>query len=595
MARLKELRRSLTFRIAGLLALALLPVGLISVVTTYQLLNKADRELRDGLLALTSEAAAEQEAAVRSATGVAKAFVGMIPVLRSTGFECEEPLQNILRDSPELSFLGYVANDGTLLCASADQGSDLSDRPLHKEFVENPGPRVKFNAMGAISKTAVVIVSLPVISDGAYDGYVTASLPHRQLNRPTPGTVGRERPLELITFNAEGEVLTSTANGDREERFLPSNRSLSALVSGEEATFVARVASGEERLFALSPIVPGQVFALGSWEYRRGPMFGGLGIGSSLLFPLLMWVVSLLVAFFAVQRMVIKPTRNLRARMLQFMRSRRLVEPNNDPSIPTEIRDMEETWMRLAENILHDEAELYDTIHQRTVLLKEVHHRVKNNLQLIVSLVGMKMRKAKSPAVKLALSNVQQRVMSIARVHQNLYETSTAERVRAGELLDAITGQIVAAASQGEEELDLETRFDDCEVYPDQAVPLSLAVSELITNALKHIGPLEGEKKARLEVSLNCEEGSGHGQVKVCNTLPPEPVPQVEDSTGLGEQLVRAFSSQMEAAVHREETDTHYTVIIDFPIQGFDDNIVPSDHVIPVSSGTPRRDRALSS
>lgn len=595
MSRLMELRRSLTFRIAGLLALALLPVGLISVVTTYQLLNKADRELRDGLLALTSEAAAEQEAAIRTATGVAKAFVGMIPVLRETGYDCQAPLGTIMRDSPELSFLGYVGNDGTVLCGSTDQGKDLSERPLHQEFIENPGPRVKFNAMGSISRTAVIVVSLPVISDGEYDGYVIASLPHRQLNRPAATSIGRERPLELVTFNSEGEVLTATANGNMEDRFLPANRALSALVSGEEATFVAEVTTGKDRLFALSPIVPGQVFALGSWEYRRGFMFGGLGIGSSLLFPLLMWIVSLTVAFFAVQRMVIKPTRNLRARMLQFMRSRRLVEPINDPSIPTEIRDMEETWMRLAENILHDEAELYDTIHQRTVLLKEVHHRVKNNLQLIVSLVGMKMRKARSPAVKQALSNVQQRVMSIARVHQNLYETSTAERVRAGELLAAITAQIVAAASHGEDDMELKTRFDDCEVYPDQAVPLSLAVSELITNALKHIGPLDGKAKSFLEVTLDCEEGGGRGLVTVRNTLPPEPVPQAEDSTGLGEQLVRAFSSQMEATVKREETDTHFTVTIDFPIQGFDDNIVPSDHVIPVTSGTPRRDRALSS
>lgn len=595
MTRLTELSRTLTFRIATLLALALLPVGVLSVVTTYQLLNQADRELADSLLALTAEAAAEQEAAIRTATGVAKTMVSMVPVLEETGNNCEAPLATLLRDSPELSFVGYIDNDGTVVCGSANQGTDVSQRPLHQDFTENPGPRVKFSENGSLSNTAVIIVSLPVIRDGAYDGYVIASLPHRTLNRPPAGVMGRDRPLELITFNDEGEVLTATSGLDLLDRYLPKHRSLSALVSGEEATFVAAVdENAGERLFALSPIVPGQVFALGSWEYDNR-WFGGLGLGSSMFFPVLMWIVSLSVAFFAVQRMVIKPTRNLRARMLQFMRSRKLVESDNDPSVPSEIRDMEETWMRLAENILHDEAQLYDTIHQRTVLLKEVHHRVKNNLQLIVSLVGMKMRKARSPAVKQALSNVQQRVMSIARVHQNLYETSTVERVRVGELLDAITTQIVAANSVSENSLTLDTKFDDCEVYPDQAVPLSLAVSELITNALKHVGPNEGKKKSVLQVSLDRGGGGSRGVVTVRNTLPADPPePDDDSSTGLGEQLVRAFASQMEARVDREKTETHFTVVIDFPIHGFDDNIVPSDRTIPVSSGTRPRRSALS-
>jgi len=315
---------------------------------------------------------------------------------------------------------------------------------------------------------------------------------------------------------------------------------------------------------------------------------GGYGVGSSMVFPLLMWVVSLGVAFFAVQRMVIKPTRNLRARMLQFMRSRKLVEPMTDRSVPSEIRDMENTWMRLAENILRDEAELHDTIHQRTVLLKEVHHRVKNNLQLIVSLIGMEMRKTRASAEKTALSNVQQRVMSIARVHQNLYETSTAERVRAGELLGAITRQIVSATSPDDGSMELKAHFDDCEVYPDQAVPLSLAVSELVTNALKHIGPVDGARNSCLEVKLTCEPGSGHGQIVVRNTLPSVRRDTGEGGkTGLGEQLVRAFASQMEAAVHREDTGTNYEVMIDFPIQGFDDTDAPGDYVIPVSSAAP--------
>ncbi|MBV7407771.1 sensor histidine kinase [Maritimibacter sp. DP1N21-5] len=579
---LRERSRTLTFRIAALLALALLPVGLISVATTYQLLNRTEEDLADTLLALTSDAAAEPEAAIRTATGVAKTLVSLIPVLRAEGWPCEGPLASLLRDTPELSLIAYVQADGTVACASGGQGNDLTGRPLHEEFIERPGPRVKFNLAPSISQTPVIIVSLPVITDGEYDGYVSASIPHRKLT-PIDDTATEGRPLELITFNAEGDVLTASSGMDDVEQHIPLNRALAALAGTDEVTFAGETASGEPRLFAVVPIVPGQVFALGSWEYRSGATIGGVSWGTSMVFPLIMWIVSLVVAFYAVQRMVIKPTRNLRARMLAFMRSRKLVEPKADPTVPAEIRDMEETWMRLAENILHDEAELYDTIHQRTVLLKEVHHRVKNNLQLIVSIVGMKMRKSNSPTIKNALADIQQRVMSIARVHQNLYETSTAERVRANELLDAIVHQILASATTGDESIETEFHFDECVVYPDQAVPLSLAVSELVTNALKHLGRPETGGPPRLTVRLACEAGGDKGVVTVCNTLgTPFGEGAGEESTGLGEQLVRAFASQMEAKVTRLEEDGEYHVQIEFPIQAFDDEIVPSDHTHPI-------------
>ncbi|MEC7764747.1 MAG: sensor histidine kinase [Pseudomonadota bacterium] len=580
----RERSRSLTFRIAGLLAIALLPVGLISVATTYQLLDRADRDLADTLLALTSDAAAEQEAAIRTATGVAKTVVTMIPVLREAGFPCEEPMSALLRDSPELAFIGYVNRNGEVLCGSDAMGRNVSERALHKEFVDNPGPRVKFALNGSISNKAVIVVSLPVISGGDYDGYVVASLPHRQLTSPTPVNEDvANRPLDLITFNGDGEVLTSSSDATNMTTNLPANRSLRALAGGTETAFIAENSDGQRRVFALVPIVQGQVYALGSWQYRNNTVANGMSFGTSMLFPLLMWLVSLLVAFYAVQRMVIKPTRNLRARMLQFMRSRKLVEPTVDRRLPTEIRDMEETWMRLAENILHDEAELYDTIHQRTVLLKEVHHRVKNNLQLIVSILGMKIRKARTPAIKSALGDIQQRVMSIARVHQNLYETSTAERVRAGELLQTIVAQMVKSAQTGDAtDVKLVGSYDDCEVYPDQAVPLSLAVSELVTNALKHMGTHTKGDTPVLEVRLDCPAGTNRGIATVRNTLPPEPREDLDEvSTGLGEQLVRAFVGQMEAKVTRERTETDYTVVIEFPIHGFDAEIIPSDHTHP--------------
>jgi hypothetical protein len=81
------------------------------------------------------------------------------------------------------------------------------------------------------------------------------------------------------------------------------------------------------------------------------------------------------------------------------------------------------------------------------VLLREVHHRVKNNLQLIASIMNMQMRRAKSPETKALMKGLQERVMSLATVHKELYQTTGLADVRADELLGDLVRQIVGMAS----------------------------------------------------------------------------------------------------------------------------------------------------
>ncbi|MAQ83327.1 MAG: hypothetical protein CMH12_08850 [Maritimibacter sp.] len=574
--RIREASQSLTFRIAALLALALLPIGLISVATTFQLLSQADRKAETNLMALTAEAAAPEAAFIRTGIGAANMLASMIPQLRDGGWNCGEQLNNFIEQSDGFSFAGYIALDGTIACASGGQGENTSSRKIYRDMTDDPRTRITVVRDAMVSRTSVVMIAVPVIEDGLYNGYVIVSLPHGKLFRPLD-QLSADRPLDLITYNNDAEVLTSSRGLDDVEPHLPEHYDLADLRYAKEGAFIDQTRDGLLRVFAVIPVVPGQVYALGSWEHSRNDFIEGLSVTSSMLFPVAMWLVCLGVAFFAVQRMVIRPTRNLRARMLQFMRSRRITEPRHESATPRELREMEETWMRLAKNVLHDEAELYDTIHQRTVLLKEVHHRVKNNLQLIVSILNMKVRKARDPEVRSALTDIRQRVMGIARVHQELYETSTAERVHAGELLKAIVGHTISSVIDDESSIDFEEGYDDIVVYPDQAVPLSLAVTELLTNALKHLGaPSEGEKPV-LTIHLR-REGTDDAEVMICNSLSAHtPDGDAPQGSGLGMALVTAFAHQLEGNATNESTPEQFCSVLRFPVADFDDTDVPSE------------------
>ncbi len=566
-ARLRETSQSLTFRIAALLALALLPIGLISVATTSKVLRAADRNAEINLLALTAEAAAPEEAFVRTGIGAASMMAAMVPSMHADAFDCTNTLAGFLHHVQAFSFIGYVNANGVIACASSGQGLDVSDRTMYRQMKQDPRTRVTISADGVVSRTSVIIVSVPVMRDDVFDGFVAVSLPHGSLFRPTAEITGG-RPLDLITYNADAEILTSNGGLDGVEARLPARLSMAELVMAHEIAFIDYTRAGDWRVFAVVPIVAGQVYALGSWSHHRDALVEGLSITKSLVFPVAMWLVCLGVAFLAVQRMVIRPTRDLRARMLTFMRSRRMKPARHDAATPRELREMQDTWVRLAENVLHDEAELYDTIHQRTVLLKEVHHRVKNNLQLIVSILNMKIRNAGGPEARVALSDIRQRVLGISRVHQNLYETSTAERVHAGELLEAIVGQTVRSGVSDLMSIRFTESYDNIVVYPDQAVPLSMAVTELLANALKNLGAAEGETPD-LSVLLQRDGDSG-ARLEVCNSVAAIKE-EDEQGSGLGLALVRAFTGQLEGTCKMACEQGRYCAVMRFPIADFDD------------------------
>lgn len=568
-SRLKASSETLTFRIAALLALALMPIGMISVYQTYQLFEEVDQRERANLLALTVEAADREISYIRNAFGVAAAVAAIAPALDQQGDECPARLSKVVEADPEVVFVGYVDAAGRLACASEAQGQDLSQTVLYAQMSGRPVQTVNVQMHSTVLDMAVINVTHPVFEEDRFAGYVVVSLRH-DLMRPRLRQPVANFPLNLITFNADGELLTTDHSGADIYGILPADQVLKDLVEVRRMAFRGMTLGGEQRTFAVVPVIGDTVFALSSWRHKDDSV-DRLNITSSVMFPVAMWLAGLGVAFFSVQTMVIRPTRNLRARMLMFMRNRRIMsyDPAERPAI--ELVEIDETWQRMAEGVLHDEAELHDSIHEKTVLLKEVHHRVKNNLQLIASILNMKIRKARSDEEKDTLRDMQQRVMSIARVHQKLYETSSEERVRADELIRSILQQMLASGLAGPGALDLDERYDPVVLYPDQAVPLSLAVSELFTNALKHMGNAEGQEN-RLQVRLAQEDGQA-ARLTVRNSVAPKSDQGiVGDSGGLGEKLIRAFVQQIEGTLEETPGETSYEVRVRFPIADFDES-----------------------
>jgi two-component sensor histidine kinase len=267
---------------------------------------------------------------------------------------------------------------------------------------------------------------------------------------------------------------------------IPKNRALAALVGDKALSFSARAMTGDPRVFSVVPLVPDELYALGSWPPLTTGETDGLLGSVPILFPALMWIASLVVAWLAVEQLVIRHIRKLRRSLRSFAGGNRLVGDIDVRNAPLEIRDMAEAYVQMTDTILHDEAELEDMVHQKEVLLREVHHRVKNNLQLIASIMNMQMRRTHSAEARSIMRGLQDRVMSLATIHRELYQTAGLSDIHSDELLTTIVRQITNMAERPDRRFAVRTEFADIRMTPDQAVPLALLVSEAVTNALKY-------------------------------------------------------------------------------------------------------------
>jgi len=209
----------------------------------------------------------------------------------------------------------------------------------------------------------------------------------------------------------------------------------------------------------------------------------------------------------------------------------------------TDRRNAQESMRRLNE-------ELEQRIHEREVMLREIHHRVKNNLQLISSLLSMQVRQLDEGPSRSAIEECRSRVQSIAMIHEDLYQSKDLGHIRFGGYGRTLVTNAFHATGVSPIAIALEVDLADVSLPVHQAIPCGLILNELITNAVKHAFPggrsgtirvvLTNLPAARLRLSVS-DDGVG---------LPAELDPLTTESLGL--QIVVTMAEQIEAELRVE-------------------------------------------
>jgi two-component sensor histidine kinase len=184
------------------------------------------------------------------------------------------------------------------------------------------------------------------------------------------------------------------------------------------------------------------------------------------------------------------------------------------------------------------------SLREKEVLLQEVHHRVKNNLQVISSLINMQMRKLRDTSSRSALEECQNRVVAIALIHEKLYQSKDYARVPFSDYARSLTASIFHAAGVSPQNLKLDLEFENLALAVDKAIPCGLILNELITNALKHAFP--NERRGTIRVRLR-RAGDGQFELLVADDgVGMDSGFDIARSTSLGMQLVVTLVEQLD-------------------------------------------------
>ncbi|MFZ5866125.1 MAG: PAS domain S-box protein [Thermodesulfobacteriota bacterium] len=208
------------------------------------------------------------------------------------------------------------------------------------------------------------------------------------------------------------------------------------------------------------------------------------------------------------------------------------------------------------------EQELKKSLAEKEVLLREIHHRVKNNLTMITSLLNLHMRRTSDESLRNVLKDIQKRILSMAMVHDTFYRGQDAASVKIRSYVGGLVDHLIGAYDGISGRLSVRKQLADQSVGLDAAIPLGLIITELISNCFKHAFPDGRSGEVAIEFHPT-ETGQHELIVRDDGVGLPDSI-DVKDTSSLGLSIVRIFVTQLDGDI-QVKRDNGTTFRISFP------------------------------
>lgn len=189
-----------------------------------------------------------------------------------------------------------------------------------------------------------------------------------------------------------------------------------------------------------------------------------------------------------------------------------------------------------------------DMLREKDVLVAEVFHRVKNNMNIVTSLLNLKQHNSESPEVRDALQDCRSRVFSMALVHEKIFQSNQVSRLDFGEYAHDLADEISESLGLTGDDL-ISVSADEMELPLNFAIPCGLILNELVTNSCKH-ARVKGQP---LQIQISIRNENGKRSIHVQDNGPGATEKELDKSGSLGVDLIRSLCQQIDAEYRFEQ------------------------------------------
>jgi len=540
---------SLRRRLAVLFAVVLLPPTVLSLYLAWSAFEEHSDKARLSVRQFASLVSAYERDFFNDTQRLLVNLSADPAIKQMDGPECQAVLQRALENFPEYISISATDKAGTVHCTTAETANlvNLTHRRWFQEAIASPGFTLSDYTVSQDLAEPVIVAASPIRDD---DNEIKGVL-HIDIDLDWLGLFVRASGVpadgSVFLLDKNGIVLTSSKfELDQTEAAMPSATTLQQVVDRKLTDFEATGYDGHKRVYSSVALPHGNVIVLFGLPSATTLGWIERDLLARLLSLAAIWFAGILAAVIGTRLWVTRWISQLRRTARAYSRGDFSMRVDFDRA-PVELRDLGNTLVNMADRLEAREADLRSSLEQKDTLLKEIHHRVKNNLQTITSLLNIKMRSVSSDQAHQALEEVQTRVRALALVHHYLYESEDVRfvelRLFVGELCQVLHDTMSGAGRQ----VRIEADVHNITIASERAVPIALLITEVVTNAYKHAFP--GGREGKISVAIRkqddssalltiSDDGIGYGGGDDFTT-------PVIAGRGVGMSLISAFARQL--------------------------------------------------
>ncbi len=447
---------------------------------------------------------------------------------------------------------------GEVHCASAPSAVDksLGDRQIFKSVRDRNEFSIGTAIASRVTRTSILPLAMPILKDGQFAGMCAIGI---ALKAFADGDVGT--PANAVLVDRSGAPL----GGKTESAFaLPGANRIAEAIAGHRPVFTDFGQNGLQYEFHVVPVVGDALFAVAPVplddslpERLREWGFFAVVLASLAGGLLAIWI--------GAERWVVRPLRYIQEFAGRVARGENIKLQPPHPWAP-ELIAVSQGISAMAEAITSREGELRSGLEQRDHMLREIHHRVKNNLQMISSLLNLQAGEIRSPRLRRFFGDAQNRVLTLSILHRHLYERSSWSLVDFQQFISDLVRQISVSRAADRIMPRYQIRAPIMAVGPDVAIPVGLIVTEAVSNALGHDFSAVAHPEIRIEALQKADDRAelvieDNGLDTGSGSIEPT------FRGGFGVTLLRGLSMQLggEARISRREGGG-VRIVVAFPL-----------------------------